>query len=32
VSKALEAPVPWLGSFSTKQMWCNTSGTDCKLS
>jgi hypothetical protein len=32
VSTALEAPVPWLGSFNTTETWCNSSGTDCKLS
>jgi hypothetical protein len=31
VSTALEQPVRWLGKFSTTMMWCNSSGTDCKL-
>lgn len=31
VSTALQEPVRWLGRFDTTMMWCNSSGTDCKL-
>jgi hypothetical protein len=31
VGTALEQPVQWLGKFDNTVMWCNSSGTDCKL-
>lgn len=30
-STALEQPVTWLGKFDSTVMWCNSSGTECKL-
>jgi hypothetical protein len=30
VSAALEAPLPWLGSFNNTMIWCNASGTVCE--
>jgi feruloyl esterase len=30
VSSALQAPTPWLGSFNTKMVWCNSQGLDCR--
>jgi feruloyl esterase len=29
VSQALQAPTPWLGSFNSTTMWCNSAGTSC---
>jgi hypothetical protein len=31
VSTALQEPVQWLGNFNTTVMWCNSGGTDCRL-
>ena len=30
VSKALEAPTPWLGKMNNVMIWCNASGVDCR--
>jgi hypothetical protein len=30
VSKAFQAPTPWLGKFDNIMTWCNARGVDCK--
>jgi Tannase and feruloyl esterase len=30
VSKAFQAPTPWLGKFNNIMIWCNAKGVDCK--
>jgi Tannase and feruloyl esterase len=30
VSNALQAPTPWLGSFDSRKIWCNSAGLDCR--
>jgi len=30
VSKALQAPTPWLGKMNNIMIWCNAKGVDCK--
>ena len=27
---SLARPTPWLGSFNTKMIWCNSHGLDCR--
>jgi len=30
VSRALQQPVQWLGTFDSTMIWCNNQGTDCR--
>jgi hypothetical protein len=30
VSKALQQPTPWLGTFNSAMIWCNKKGLDCR--
>jgi hypothetical protein len=30
VSKALQQPTPWLGSFNSQMIWCNNQGLECR--
>ena len=30
VSTALQAPTPWLGSFDSRKIWCNSQGRQCR--
>jgi hypothetical protein len=30
VSRALQAPIRWLGKFDNAMIWCNNQGLDCR--
>jgi hypothetical protein len=30
VSRALQSPVSWLGTFGTAMIWCNNQGLNCR--
>jgi len=30
VSRALQAPIRWLGKFNTAMIWCDNQGLDCR--
>lgn len=30
VSRAVEKPLPWAGTFDTSMIWCNSRGVDCR--